>query len=199
MRLCWYCLAWSLLGISLIGWVLFQKLFSNLERTEPLAAICLQEDVLVAETAAIDPLTFVPDAWPVDRRSRISSPFGYRIHPIFKQRRMHRGIDFALRVGTPVMATATGQVEKVMSKPNVSTYGRYVLICHDEEYSSLYAHLSRVLVQEGQLIQKGDTIALSGNSGLSTSPHLHYEVLQHQRRVNPRILWPEEGSALATH
>ena len=194
MRICLYCLIWSLLGLGIISFAMFRKLVVPLKRSWP-----LEEGGGEGRWGqqAVDPLAYFPNAWPVNQKTRISSSFGMRKHPIFQQRRMHRGIDFALPMGTPVLATATGQVEEIMTSPHRSTYGRYVLICHDEEYSSLYAHLSKVQVAEGELIQKGDTIALSGNSGLSTSPHLHYEVLQNQRRVNPRHLLPLSPSSLA--
>lgn len=107
---------------------------------------------------------------------RIVSNFGMRQHPILKVRKMHEGIDFLLRTGTPVMATAEGMVKSTEQSPS---YGKVVEIKHPEsEYMTRYAHLSEIPddIYRGAEVQRGDTIAYSGNSGLSTGPHLHYEV-----------------------
>lgn len=132
----------------------------------------------------------IPDYLPAPEGSRISSGFGMRRHPIFKNWRMHTGIDFPLSAGTPVKAAAGGMVVKVVERSGLSGYGKHVVIAHDQVYQSLYAHLSQVLVQEGQLITKGEVIAKSGNTGLSTSPHLHFEILKNGKRTDPREFLP---------
>jgi murein DD-endopeptidase MepM/ murein hydrolase activator NlpD len=107
---------------------------------------------------------------------RIISNFGMRQHPILKVRKMHEGIDFLLRTGSPVMATAEGIVKSTEQSPS---YGKVIEIQHPEaEYMTRYAHLSEIPddIYRGVEVQRGDTIAYSGNSGLSTGPHLHYEV-----------------------
>jgi murein DD-endopeptidase MepM/ murein hydrolase activator NlpD len=107
---------------------------------------------------------------------RIVSNFGMRQHPILKVRKMHEGIDFLLRTGTPVMATAEGTVKSAKQSPS---YGKVIEVKHPEsEYMTRYAHLSKIPddIYRGADVQRGDTIAYSGNSGLSTGPHLHYEV-----------------------
>ena len=106
---------------------------------------------------------------------------------------MHKGVDFPLPIGTPIIATADGEVDKVVSSRGKSSFGRYILLCHDEVYSSLYAHLSKTLVKEGQEVLQGDTIGFSGNSGLTTSPHLHYEIFKYGRQVNPIKFLPKKS------
>lgn len=107
---------------------------------------------------------------------RIVSNYGMRKHPILKVRKMHEGIDFLLRRGTPVMATAQGTVQRAEESPS---FGKVIEIQHPEsEYMTRYAHLSEIPddIYRGAPVQRGDTIGYSGNSGLSTGPHLHYEV-----------------------
>lgn len=117
----------------------------------------------------------------------IVSGYGKRMHPILKVRKMHAGLDVLVRVGTPVVAPANGIVRRVGNSP---TYGRYVDLRHPNSgYMTRFAHLSDVAdgLRRGQRVERGDTIAFSGNSGRSTGPHLHYEVrnLQTKRTLNP--------------
>ena len=112
----------------------------------------------------------------------IGSGFGVRIHPILKIRKMHTGIDFVANTGTPVYATGKG---KVVFVGRNGGYGLEVRIDHGFGYRTLYAHLSKVLVKRGQKVNRGDLIAKSGNSGLSTGPHLHYEISHNGRKLNP--------------
>ncbi|WP_233993828.1 M23 family metallopeptidase [Salinibacter altiplanensis] len=107
---------------------------------------------------------------------RIVSNYGMREHPILGVRKMHEGIDFLLKRGTPVMATAEGTVQRAEQNPS---YGKVIELKHPEsEHMTLYAHLSEIpdKIYRGAEVQRGDTIGYSGNSGLSTGPHLHYEV-----------------------
>jgi len=112
----------------------------------------------------------------------IGSRFGIRTHPILKIRKMHAGIDFVANTGTPVYATGNG---KVVFVGRNGGYGLEIRIDHGFGYRTLYAHLSKVLVKRGQKIKRGDLIAKSGNSGLSTGPHLHYEISHNGRKLNP--------------
>ncbi|MCS3646232.1 M23 family metallopeptidase [Salinibacter ruber] len=117
---------------------------------------------------------------------RVVSNYGMRDHPILKVRKMHEGIDFLLKRGTPVMATAEGVVQRAEHNPG---YGKVIEVKHPEsEYMTRYAHLSEIpdKVYRGAEVQRGDTIGYSGNSGLSTGPHLHYEV----RRLDGSALNP---------
>ncbi len=110
--------------------------------------------------------------------------FGMRLHPILKINRMHNGIDIITRVGTEVYAPGAG---KVIFTGRRDGYGRTIEIDHGFGYKTLFAHLSKVLVKKGQLIKRGDLIALSGKSGnLTTGPHLHYEIRHNGIALNPR-------------
>ena len=108
--------------------------------------------------------------------------FGMRLHPILNVRKMHEGIDIITDVGTKVFASGNGMVESVGYRGG---YGLAVEIDHGFGYRSIYAHLSSTAVREGQKVSRGDLIAKSGNSGLSSGPHLHYEILHNGVKKNP--------------
>ena len=118
--------------------------------------------------------------WPVD--ARITSGFGRRVHPILRFARMHRGIDFGASWGTPIHAAADGQVARAGW---AGGYGRQVRIAHGDGMATSYSHMSRMIVEPGSLVRQGQVIGYVGSSGLSTGPHLHYEVLQHGQAVDP--------------
>ncbi|PVX39855.1 murein DD-endopeptidase MepM/ murein hydrolase activator NlpD [Pasteurella langaaensis DSM 22999] len=122
--------------------------------------------------------------FPIQRQARISSPFNpKRRHPVTGRVRPHNGVDFALPIGTPVIAPADGVVEKVAYQSGGA--GRYVVLRHGREYQTVYMHLSKPLVRAGQTVKRGERIALSGNTGISTGAHLHYEFHINGRPVNP--------------
>jgi murein DD-endopeptidase MepM/ murein hydrolase activator NlpD len=123
--------------------------------------------------------------WPV--RGRLSSPFGYRYHPVLKSRRLHNGQDIAVPTGTPVAAADSGVVLVSGWKGG---YGYFVAIDHGKGISTGYGHNSRLLVAVGERVTKGQTIALSGSTGLSTGPHVHFEVRINGVPVNPRPYLP---------
>lgn len=112
-----------------------------------------------------------PFAVPV--QGSISSPFGMRVHPIFKTRSMHTGVDIQASHGTPVVAAANGEV---LYAGWLRGYGQVVILDHGRDISTVYAHLSRMHVDEGQRVKKGQTIGNIGSTGVSTGPHLHFEV-----------------------
>ena len=116
------------------------------------------------------------------RNIRLLSGFGRRLHPIYKVMKMHDGIDFTAKRGTPIQATGNGKVVKVMRSPS---YGNYVVIDHGHGYETLYAHMQKVMVKRGQLVTRGEQIGTVGNTGRSTAPHLHYEIHLNGRPVNP--------------
>ncbi len=112
----------------------------------------------------------------------IGSRFGVRTHPILKIRKMHTGIDFVVNTGAPVYSPGKGKIVYIGRNGG---YGLELEIDHGFGYRTRYAHLSKVLVKRGQKIMRGDVIAKTGNSGLSTGPHLHYEISHNGRKLNP--------------
>lgn len=116
------------------------------------------------------------------RKIHLLSGFGKRLHPIYKVMKMHDGIDFTAVKGTPIQATGDGKV--IIAKRSPS-YGRYVVIRHNDEYETLYAHMDKIMVLKGQKVKRGEQIGTVGNTGRSTAPHLHYEVHHKDRAVNP--------------
>ncbi|MCP1489895.1 murein DD-endopeptidase MepM/ murein hydrolase activator NlpD [Pseudomonas fluorescens] len=129
-------------------------------------------------------LGVIPNGTPFKNAARISSYFGLRRHPILGRIRSHKGIDFVAHIGTPVYATAGGVVSKVTAN-SAGGYGRQVLIQHGLGFSSRYAHLSQVSTKSGAHVVKGALLGLTGNSGRSTGPHLHYEVLYRGKALDP--------------
>jgi murein DD-endopeptidase MepM/ murein hydrolase activator NlpD len=130
---------------------------------------------------------------PVDR-GRLTSGFGMRLHPILGYSRLHRGVDFAAPTGTPVLAAADGTVTFAAWGGG---YGRVVKLAHAQGLATAYAHLSAMKVTPGQRVRQGQVIGLVGSSGLSTGPHLHYEVYQGGRPVDPRQARFLDGPRLA--
>ncbi|MBN2799234.1 MAG: M23 family metallopeptidase [Deltaproteobacteria bacterium] len=121
-------------------------------------------------------------AWPVEEGARVSSPFGDRVHPTLGTRRFHNGVDLAIPVGSQVHAPRRGVV-RAIRRGGVS--GVALILLHGEGVETAYAHLSQVLVEEGDAVEAGDLIALSGNTGRSTGPHLHFTVRVGRRAVDP--------------
>lgn len=136
----------------------------------------------------IDQSTTIPSLFPVKKVEgvKISSGFGMRMHPIKKEKMMHNAVDIKAPEGTPVYATADGMVRKVKQNHKEGTgYGRYIIIDHEEGFSTLYSQLSGYNVKEGEEVKKGDIIGYVGSSGMSTGSHLHYEVMKDGENVNP--------------
>jgi len=130
----------------------------------------------------------IPSIFPVKKLDgvEISSGFGMRVHPISKKKVMHNGVDIKAPEGTPVYATANGMVREIRSNHEEGKgYGKYIIIDHSNGYSTMYTQLSKINVKEGQEIKKGDVIGLVGSTGISTGPHLHYEVMKDGENVNP--------------
>ncbi len=127
----------------------------------------------------------IPAIQPVANKQLIAlaSGFGMRFHPIYKVKKMHTGIDFAAAIGTPIYATADGVVTAL--EVNFSGYGKVVMIDHGFGYKTRYAHMHGFAVYQGQKVKRGELIGYVGNTGLSTSPHLHYEVFINGVLVDP--------------
>ena len=132
-----------------------------------------------------DMLAAIPAIQPVANKNlhRMASGYGYRIHPVYKTRKLHTGMDFSAKIGTPIYATGNGKVSKV--RRSRRGYGNYVMINHGYGYKTLYAHMSKYIVKRGQKVKRGDIIGYVGNTGMSMAPHLHYEVHKDGRKINP--------------
>ncbi|MFA7687105.1 MAG: M23 family metallopeptidase [Moheibacter sp.] len=129
-------------------------------------------------------LSHLPAIQPVANKDlkRLASGFGMRLHPILKIGKMHNGLDFSAHVGTPIYATGDGKVKSVGRHGG---YGNVVVISHGYGYETLYAHMSKFKVRKGQKIKRGDVIGTVGNTGLSTGPHLHYEIHKDGKEIDP--------------
>ncbi|MEM8939532.1 MAG: M23/M56 family metallopeptidase [Bacteroidota bacterium] len=114
---------------------------------------------------------------------QMTSGFGMRMHPIEQVKKMHQGMDFACKIGSKVIATADGAVSEIRNATD--GYGKMVVIDHGNGFVTRYAQLSQFKVSLGDQVKKGQVIALSGNSGASTAPHLHYEIMKDGKQVNP--------------
>lgn len=123
----------------------------------------------------------IPLGYPV-KAKRISSGFGRRIDPINSQSGFHDGIDLSGKMGSEIKATADG---KVIERGHNNTYGKYIKINHGNDFMTMYAHNSKIIARKGTEVKRGDIIALLGNTGRSTGPHLHYEVRHKGRPINP--------------
>jgi Membrane proteins related to metalloendopeptidases len=128
--------------------------------------------------------------------ARLSSVFGFRKHPILGYNKLHQGTDFAAPRGTPVMASGSGTVERASW---FGAYGKYVSIRHNSTYKTAYAHLSGFGkgIKAGTKVQQGRIIGYVGSTGRSTGPHLHYEVLVNNKRVNSQRLNLPSGRSLS--
>jgi Peptidase family M23 len=130
-------------------------------------------------------LAALPSRWPV--RGAVNSEFGYRQSPWSNEREFHAGIDIRAARGTPVYAPAPGTV---IQAGHAQDYGTTILVDHSQDVRTLYGHLSKLNVRSGQRVERGALIGYTGNTGRSSGPHLHYEILLRGRAVNPRAyLW----------
>ena len=134
------------------------------------------KEKLLASTPAIQPVSNKD-------LNRVASGFGYRIDPVYKTVKFHAGLDFSAPQGTPIYATADGRVTTAGNKSN--GYGNHVIINHGFGYETLYGHMVRVKVRNGQMVKRGEVIGWVGSTGKSTGPHLHYEVHKGGRNIDP--------------
>ncbi len=130
-------------------------------------------------------LAHIPAIIPIANKDlhRIASFFGYRMHPILKIMRLHEGMDFSAKRGTPIHATGDAVVFKI--KKSNRGYGNVVILNHGYGYKTVYAHMSKILVNEGEKVKRGQVIGLVGSTGLSVAPHVHYEVRKNDKPINP--------------
>ena len=130
-----------------------------------------------------DMLASIPAITPVKKGDFwMASGYKMRMHPILKINKFHKGMDFSAATGTPVYASGNG---KVIRAQRSSTFGKVIYIEHGYGYRTIYAHLSKMVVRRGATVKRGDLIGYVGSTGLSVSPHLHYEVHKNGRPLNP--------------
>ena len=144
------------------------------------------DDVSTLQRSAGDLASHIPALSPLDPTTyRLSSPFGYRVHPVLGYRKRHTGMDFACPPGNPIYVSGGGVVVKVAH--DRGGYGNHVEVDHGFGYKTRYAHMSRIDVKLGQRLERGDCLGLTGRSGLVSGPHLHYEVMYRKEYVNPAL------------
>ena len=165
-----------------------KRLYVQSKSFDEVVALAQNKEEMLASIPAVQPV-------PNKNLRRVASGFGYRIHPIYKVRKMHWGMDFSAPTGTEIFATGDGRVERVVKSRR--GYGKHVIIDHGYGYKTLYAHMSQIDVRRGQKVKRGDVIGLVGNTGISSAPHLHYEVIKDGKKINPanfyfNDLTPEE-------
>jgi murein DD-endopeptidase MepM/ murein hydrolase activator NlpD len=153
-----------------------RRMYIQSKSYDELAKIIKTKEEMLASIPAIQPVANK------DLR-RIASGFGMRIDPIYKVPRMHEGIDFTAPVGTPIYATGNGVVTTI--EYGDRGYGNYVVIKHGYGYQTLYGHMSRIKAKPGQKVMRGDIIGYIGNTGKSTGPHCHYEVIRNNKKIDP--------------
>ncbi|NIJ46300.1 murein DD-endopeptidase MepM/ murein hydrolase activator NlpD [Wenyingzhuangia heitensis] len=156
----------------------------------------LDEIVKLAKNKA-EMLASIPAIQPVANKDlkRMASGYGMRIHPIYKTRRMHWGMDFSAPQGSNIYATGDGVIKS--AKKSRKGFGNHIVIDHGFGYETTYAHMNKFFVRRGQKVKRGDLIGLVGSTGSSTAPHLHYEVKKGNQKMNPvyfyhNDLTPEE-------
>ncbi len=127
----------------------------------------------------------IPAIMPISSKFLRHAPggFGWRTHPIYKSQEFHPGMDFAAPEGTPIYATGDGVVERADN--TAQGYGNHVVLNHSYGYQTLYGHMTKMAVKVGQKIKRGQVIGYVGSTGLSTAPHVHYEVIKNGEKMNP--------------
>lgn len=165
---------------------LSKKLVVQSRSFDDVIDLALTKEKRMAARPVIQPIS-------INDLTRFGSSFGMRMHPILKIRRMHEGIDLTAARGTPVFATADGVV--LQAGYTTGGYGNKILIDHGFGYRTLYGHCHKIKVEKGQKVKRGDIIATVGSTGLSISPHLHYEVHVNGRAVNPIYYYANDLSA----
>lgn len=153
-----------------------KQLYIQSKSFDEVVKMAANKSVLLASIPAIQPLANKD-------LHRLASGFGYRMHPIYKIQHLHAGLDFTANTGTPIYATGDGIVE---TADNLSQgYGNHVVLNHGYGYQTLYGHMSKIAVYAGKHVKRGDVIGFVGSTGLSTAPHVHYEVIKNGVKINP--------------
>ncbi|MEY3152459.1 MAG: M23 family metallopeptidase [Bacteroidota bacterium] len=155
---------------------IYNRIISQEKSYKEIEKMVKNKERLLASTPAIQPLSNKD-------LDRVSSGFGYRIDPLYKTVKFHPGLDFTAPQGTPVYATADGVIRVAGNLGN--GYGNHIVIDHGYSYNTLYGHLYRLKVKRGQAVKRGEVIGYVGNTGKSTGPHLHYEVIKGRKHLDP--------------
>lgn len=156
--------------------ILTRKVVVQSKSYDDLVKMAINKEKMLASIPAIQPIANKD-------LERTASGWGYRIHPIYKIKKFHYGIDFTAPTGSDIYVTGDGIVEKIESSQR--GYGNSITIDHGFGIKTLYGHLNAFKVKQGQKVKRGDVIGFVGNTGLSTAPHLHYEVVRSGEKVNP--------------
>lgn len=154
--------------------ILSKEMYVESKSYDELAKAVKSKGKMMAAIPAIQPIS--------SKKLRGISGFGYRMHPIYKIRKMHEGIDFAAPRGTPIYATGDGVI---IAAGQERGYGNRIMISHGYGYVTKYAHMSKFNVKRGQHVHRGDVIGFVGNTGASTGPHCHYEVIKNGHPIDP--------------
>ena len=171
--------------------ILSKQLVIQSKSLDEIVILAKEKEKMLAAIPAILPVKLVD-------LTRMASGYKWRMHPILKIRKFHKGMDFTAPTGTPIYASGNG---KVIRSSRSATYGRVVYINHGYGYTTIYAHMSKIKAKRGQNVKRGDLIGYVGNTGRSVSAHLHYEVRKNGKALNPinfyyGDLTPEEFAAM---
>jgi murein DD-endopeptidase MepM/ murein hydrolase activator NlpD len=171
--------------------ILSKQLVIQSKSLDEIVILAKEKEKMLAAIPAILPVKLVD-------LTRMASGYKWRMHPILKIRKFHKGMDFTAPMGTPIYASGNG---KVIRSSRSATYGKVVYIDHGYGYRTIYAHMSKIKAKRGQNVKRGDLIGYVGNTGRSVSAHLHYEVHKNGRSLNPinfyyGDLTPEEFAAM---
>lgn len=155
--------------------VLSKQMVVQSKSLDEIVALAKEKEKMLAAIPAILPIK-------KEDMTRVASGYKWRMHPILKIRKFHKGMDFTAPKGTPIYASGSGVVIRAARS---SSFGKVVYIDHGYGYKTVYAHMSKIKARRGQKVKRGDLIGYVGNTGISVSPHLHYEVHKNGRAVNP--------------
>lgn len=156
--------------------ILTRKVVVQSKSYDELVRMAVSKEKMLASIPAIQPIANKD-------LERTASGWGYRIHPIYKIRKFHYGIDFTAPTGTEIYVTGDGVVRRIENSKR--GYGNAVVVDHGYGIETIYGHMNSFNVKQGQKVKRGDVIGFVGNTGLSTAPHLHYEVIRNDEKVNP--------------
>mgnify|MGYP000356730573 CR=1 FL=1 len=155
--------------------VLTKQLVVQSKSLDEIVELAKEKEKMLASIPAILPVK-------LEDMTRMASGYKWRMHPILKIRKFHKGMDFTAPIGTPIYASGNGTVIRAQRS---ATFGKVVYIDHGYGYKTIYAHMDKIKARKGQRVKRGDLIGYVGNTGLSVAPHLHYEVHKNDVALNP--------------